>query len=485
MRGMQRRIALAVLVAGCLRLLAKNAQSAAFTPSSFGRAGKGPSNSFAGGSPTGQQLRGSRVALALSPDPQEVSEYTLAEEASEEHTNHGFAATVVTKANQLVDSGLGTSLLMAGAVVSMMLANMNSVRAPWLNFWNKPFGPPIGGHALSMRAWVNEGLMAFFFFNVGLEIKAELTEGSLKSPSQALMPVVAALGGMVVPMLVYALVNRVLPGGSLSGVTVPMATDIAFAMGVFQAFRAHMPQATGSFLLALATVDDLGAILVIALCFAGAICPTYLWASLGALGCSILLCMRGTEKSARGYFVPGIALWYFMLRSGLCADVAGVLTALCVPMRSKNGEHVVERLIKRWTPVCSLFILPVFALANCAVSFGGGATGAASTMAVPLGVFLGLLLGKPLGIFSFTWGAVKVGWGKLPEGMTTRHLGVVGVLGAIGFTMCLFLIENSLSGPAAQFSKISVFVGSVLGAVVSGFAMSRLPKKEQLLAIAR
>jgi len=476
-------VAVAIVLAASARIY-KDGSSAAFAvtarlPTAQLRGGR-----LVQGSGETLRRRAPRVGLAQQPSDKEelVTEFEGAACSIGDASKCAGAGEwpLVDRGNQLLEQGWGTYLLLGCTAVSMALANCGPTRGPWLQFWNTHVGPSIGGHALSVRAWINEGLMALFFFNVGLEIKVELTEGALKSPSQAMLPVVAALGGMIVPMLVYYVVNRVIPGGSLSGVTIPMATDIAFAMGVYQAFKAHMPAATGSFLLALATVDDLGAIFVIAVCFAGAISAKYLWASVGALCIGIGQCFLGVRKSAVSYFVSGIALWYFMLRSGLCADVAGVLIALCVPMHSKNGDEVVERLIGRWSPACGLLILPLFALANCAVSFGGGATQAATSLAVPMGVLLGLLIGKPLGIFGFTWSAVKLGLGKMPTGMTKRHLGIVGILGAIGFTMCLFLIENSLSGSVAQFSKISVFVGSVLGAVLGGVAMSRLPRKTTL-----
>mmetsp|Transcript_5848 Transcript_5848/g.12812 ORF Transcript_5848/g.12812 Transcript_5848/m.12812 type:complete len:504 (+) Transcript_5848:105-1616(+) len=489
-------VPIAVFIACAARIFADCGSGAAFAATSHRRSSD---TRLRGGGLTGgvtSSLRHGpgpvlrqRVALAQKLEP-EREEMELATDVVGAQCSIGEASAcagagdwpLVDRANQIVEKGWGTYLLLGSAAVSMVLANLGPTRVPWTNLWNIHVGPSIGGHALSIRAWINEGLMALFFFNVGLEIKAELTEGALKSPSKALLPCFAALGGMVIPMAVYYAVNRVMPGGSMSGVTIPMATDIAFAMGVYQAFKAHMPAATGSFLLALATVDDLGAIFVIAVCFAGAIVTKYLWASLGALCIGVGQCMVGVRKSARSYFVPGVLLWYFMLRSGLCADVAGVLIALCVPMHSRNGDEVVERLINRWAPFCALVILPLFALANCAVAFGGGAAEAASSLAVPTGVFLGLLIGKPLGIFGFTMAAVKLGLGSLPSGMTKRHLGIVGMLGAIGFTMCLFLIENSLSGPAAQFSKISVFIGSVLGAVIGGVAMSRLARKSKLPA---
>lgn len=377
--------------------------------------------------------------------------------------------------NHLLESGLGSAILVAAAATSMVLANCRRTRAPWLALWLAVVGPRLGAHALTLRGWVNEGVMALFFFYVGLEIKKELAEGSLASPRKALLPCIAALGGMLVPMLVYLATNAALPGGSIDGITIPMATDIAFAMGIFGFFRSHMPAAAEPFLLTLATVDDLGAIMVIAVCFAGHLAPRFL---LGAAAC--LAACLGWDRwgsqcvSASSIAGPGLLLWYCLLRGGLSADIAGFLIALCVPLRSRGGDEVVRRLIRRWAPVCALLVLPLFSLANCAVPLGGVAPSQGS-LAVPLGIGLGLVVGKPLGIFSFSYLAAKAGIADMPRGMTKRHLGILGVLGAIGFTMCLFLIEHSLAGPAADLSKLAMLSASLFAAGLAGGLMAALP----------
>ncbi|CAE8582640.1 unnamed protein product [Polarella glacialis] len=383
------------------------------------------------------------------------------------------------KINTKLEAGLGTALLLSAAAVSLVLANFGPTTKPWLDFWAIHCGPHIGAHSLTLKGWVNEGLMSLFFFGVGLEIKKELVEGSLASPRKALLPCVAALGGMVVPMLVYYAVNLKMLGGSMAGLTIPMATDIAFAMGVISAFRNRMPAAATSFLLALATVDDLGAIAVIAVCFAGTMSANYLYAGLASLIGAGVYGRRKSLESAMGFFVPGLTLWYCLLRGGINADIAGALLAFCVPMKSASGSEMVERLINRWSAASALIVLPLFALANCAVPLVGagasGAGGAVGSMAVPIGVGAGLLLGKPLGIFSFSWLAIRCGIATMPEGMKKRHLAIVGLLGAIGFTMCLFLIESSLTGQAAQMAKVAVFIASGVSAVGSSVLMSRQP----------
>jgi len=211
--------------------------------------------------------------------------------------------------------------------------------------------------------------------------------------------------------------------------------------------------------------------------FAGTISPVYLAAAVATLVAAGVIGRRGISGSAWFFVVPGVGLWYFMLRGGVNADVAGVLVALCVPMYCTGGHEVVEKLISRWAPVCNLFILPVFALANCAVNLGGdgGDDQGSQSFAVPLGVAAGLMIGKPLGIFSFTWASCKAGLANMPSGMQNSHLLAVGMLGSIGFTMCLFLIECSLSGKTASLTKLSVLLASVASAAVSGLFMSCLP----------
>lgn len=302
---------------------------------------------------------------------------------------------------------------------------------------------------------------------------------------QAILPCIAALGGMVVPMLVYAITNLVLPGGSMAGVTIPMATDIAFAMGVFGFFRKRMPAAAEPFLLTLATVDDLGAILVIAVCFAGHLAPGYLLGAAAALSVAVAWGRRGvSDASVRGLLIPGLSLWYCLLRGGLNADIAGFLAALCVPLRATGGEEVIKRLIRTWAPVCGLLILPLFALANCAVPLGGvGAALSGGSLAVPAGVGLGLIIGKPLGIFGFSCLAVKTGLAAMPEGVRNRHLGIIGMLGAMGFTMCLFLIENSLSGSIADVTKVSMLLMSVAAALIGSVLMASCSRRSDKLPV--
>ena len=423
----------------------------------------------------------------------------------------------IDKLNELQEKGLGSVVLLAATFLSLTLANCGATSAAWLSFWSSPVGPRIGGHALSLQGWTNEGLMAIFFFVVGLEIKLELRHGSLSSVRKALLPCIAALGGMLTPMAVYAATVTLLGGGSLAALTVPMGTDIAFAMAIFGFFRAKMPASAATFLLTLATVDDLGAILVLATCFAHDIRPAFLGAALTLIsGMGLLGRKQSTSKAAYG--VGGAALWWCLLRAGVSADIAGVAVALCISTKAlktgrgkgageessnssssssstlaegaeeeeEEGEPWSERLITLLSPLSTFFIMPAFALANTAVPLGGsllaGMKGAAAqhgAVAPAAGISAGLLLGKPLGIFGATLLATKVGVAPLPPGMTKRHLGVIGMLGGIGFTMCLLLTEVAMPPVYRPVPKLAVLVSSGLACVASAAAMWRLKPRNE------
>eukprot|EP00929_Paragymnodinium_shiwhaense_P038806 TRINITY_DN2045_c0_g1_i9.p2 TRINITY_DN2045_c0_g1~~TRINITY_DN2045_c0_g1_i9.p2 ORF type:complete len:406 (+),score=124.54 TRINITY_DN2045_c0_g1_i9:79-1296(+) len=377
--------------------------------------------------------------------------------------------TFLSKLNEALNSGGGSVLLLVAAIFSLVLANVDSTKEQWTGLWQKHAGPELGGHQLTLKLWVNEGLMTFFFFAVGLEIKAELVEGALSSVGKAMLPCIAALGGMVAPMAVYMATQMMMAGGDASGITIPTATDIAFAMGVFTLFRKSMPESMAPFILALATVDDLGAIGIIIVTGGGTLKMNYIFATFAILAASAWLGSRGLKDSSIRFVIPGVSLWYCMLIGGVNADVAGVLIAMCIPLHNAKGDHVIHDLVELWTPISAMIVLPLFALANCAVPIGGGG----GSLAVPAGVGLGLLLGKPLGIWGFTGAAVQMGL-ELPKGLTMNHVAAVGMLGGVGFTMCLFLVENALSGPVAEVTKVVVLCASSLAAMLACVAMAAI-----------
>jgi NhaA family Na+:H+ antiporter len=401
---------------------------------------------------------------------------------------------------EVVEKGTVPSmLLIVATAVSLTLANVPATSAWWLRFWATHVGPSIGGHALSIQDWVNEGLMAIFFFVVGLEIKREFRVGSLASVKKAILPCFAAVGGMVTPMGVYYLCQKLMSGGSLAALAVPMATDIAFATGVLGFFRSVMPLSATAFLLTLATVDDLGAIVVLATCFAGNVAFPFLWGATAILAALAVIGLPGVGGRWKGasdmriFAAGGISLWYCLLRSGVNSDVAGVLTAMCISTRtnvrlpSGKSEPLTARVIRYMSPLTAFLIMPIFALANTAVRFGGAsvATGtakaaaaaaAASSKVPAIGIALGLVIGKPLGIFGFTWLCCRLGLASLPDDMNKKHLGVVGMLGGIGFTMCLLLTEVALPEAMQTIPKLAVLGSSAFAAVIAAVAMAALPK---------
>jgi NhaA family Na+:H+ antiporter len=368
----------------------------------------------------------------------------------------------------------GGLLLLAAALAALGVSNSPF---DWLydHFLHTPVGVRVGALALDkpLLLWINDGLMAVFFFLVGLEIKRELLQGELSTFGQAALPAIAAVGGMVVPALIYVAINAADPV-ALKGWAIPSATDIAFSVGVLALLGPRIPPSLKIFLLALAILDDLGAILIIA-----AFYTTDLhWLSLllAAVGGAVLFVLnrRGVTRLAP-YLLTGAFIWVCVLKSGVHATLAGVVVAMAIPLTSRApGEpSALEQLEESLHPWVSFAILPLFAFANAGVSLAGLSL---AKMAAPvtLGIALGLFVGKPLGIFAATWLAVKSGLATKPEGAGWVHLLGVGMLGGIGFTMSLFIGTLAFSDAehAAQL-RLGVLAGSLLSALV-GYLVLRL-----------
>ena len=320
-----------------------------------------------------------------------------------------------------------------------------------------PLGVRFGATELQkpLLLWINEGLMAVFFLLVGIEIKRELTEGALASRARAALPVVAALCGMLVPAAIYIAINRDDPS-SLSGWAIPAATDIAFSLGVLALLGSRVPAALKVFLTAVAVFDDLGAIVVIAVFYPTHLSPLAL--VLAAFPLAVLVALnRWSAMRVASYFLTGIALWLCVVESGVHATLAGVAVALALPRAL--GRYVENRM-KPWV---DFGILPLFAFANAGVSLAG--IGIATLVApVTLGIALGLFLGKQLGIFGAAWVLVRLGWARLPEGVTWVQLYGVSLLAGIGFTMSLFIGTLAFSDLARA---VDVRLGVMLGSLVS------------------
>lgn len=319
--------------------------------------------------------------------------------------------------------------------------------------------------SLSLRDWVNDGLMAIFFLLVGLEIKREMIEGELSSLKKASLPVFAALGGMLVPASIYALFNFSNPE-TAHGWGIPMATDIAFALAVLLLAGDRVPFILRLMLTSLAVVDDLGAIVVIAVFYASDIQSMYLMAAAGITVWLLLMNYAGVKKFL-WYLVPGILLWYVIFQSGVHASIAGVLLAMTIPHNKKENKH--STLLKvghaLHFPV-NFLILPVFAFSNTLITFTPQMLhDLGSPMA--LGISLGLIVGKPVGITLFVWLAIKTGVSALGQNVNVKHIFAVSVLGGIGFTMSIFVSMLAFDdADMISASKLAILLSSTLAAVL-------------------
>lgn len=329
---------------------------------------------------------------------------------------------------------------------------------------------------LSLQHWINDGLMVIFFFVVGMEIKREMVKGELSNPKQAALPIAGALGGMVVPALVYYWLNPQYPESR--GWGIPMATDIAFAVGILSFFGRRVPFPLKIFLLALAIVDDLGAVLVIAFFYTKEIAGPFLgFAALG-LGATVLLKKAGI-RSYIPYVAAGVAVWYCVLRSGVHATVAGVLLGFLTPLEFRQDKPL-EDLVHKIHPWMSFLIMPVFALANAGVSLGGAAFGELAGNSIFQGVGLGLLIGKPVGIVCLSWLAVKMKIAQLPRGIDWGDMLGVGFLGGIGFTMALFVSSLALYPEQEIYSKTGILFGSLLAILAGCITLMIAFRKERV-----
>ena len=366
----------------------------------------------------------------------------------------------------------GGILLMAAALLALALVNSP---AAWLynGLLSTPVIIQIGALELNkpLLLWINDGLMAIFFFLVGLEIKREIIEGRLSNMRQAGLPIMAAIGGMVVPAAVYIAINSGDPS-ALNGWAIPAATDIAFALGVLALMGPRVPAALKVFLLALAIIDDLGAIVIIALFYTSKLSPEVL--VIAALGSAALayLNYRGVTRIAP-YLVIGLVVWVCVLKSGVHATLAGVVIALFIPLRAANEEakSPLKEIEHGLAPWVALGVMPIFAFANAGVSLQG-LTFADLFSGIPLGIAAGLFLGKQLGIMGFVWAGVKLGIARLPDGVTWLQIYGASLLAGIGFTMSLFIGTLAFSDPEhAAAVRIGVLTGSFLSAIVGAIVL--------------
>ena len=363
----------------------------------------------------------------------------------------------------------GGVLLALAAVAALALAN-SPVAFLYDAFLDTPVEVRAGTlHvAKPLLLWINDGLMALFFFLVGLEIKREVIEGELSEVRQVMLPAFAAVGGMAVPAAIYAAINVGNPV-ALAGWAIPAATDIAFALGVLSLLGKRVPVGLKMFLLTLAILDDLGAIVIIALFYAGDLAPASLAVAAVALVALFTLNRSNVVRLAPYLFV-GLVLWVSVLKSGVHATLAGVALAFFIPLRSNGdgSQSLLRRLEQDLRPLVVFAILPLFAFANAGVSLHG--VGLATILApVPLGIAAGLLVGKTIGVFAASWLVVQLGFARLPEGADWRAMFGVAVLCGIGFSMSLFIAGLAFEGAGSEYvvqTRLGVLLGSLAAAVI-------------------
>ena len=354
---------------------------------------------------------------------------------------------------------VGGLLLVLCAAVSLLLTN-SAWGAHYVDIWHTD----LGGRPLEF--WINDGLMTVFFLMVGLELERELYIGELSGPKQAMLPALAAVGGMLVPAGIYALLNHGTP--TADGAGIPMATDIAFAIGVLALLGDRVPLALKIFLTALAVMDDLGAILTIAIFYSHDLNWAFLGGAMGLFG--VLGLLNRLKVMRLAIYLPlGVVLWYLMMRSGVHATISGVLLAFAIPFGDGGERSPSFGLQHGLHKPVAFVIMPLFALANTCVLLAPNSLSALSSVG-SLGIFFGLVVGKPLGIALFSGGAIALGWCALPEGTRFRDLIGVGFLAGIGFTMSIFITllafdEEGLIVQAKTALRLSSVAAAMLGAL--------------------
>ena len=407
-------------------------------------------------------------------------------------------------------------ILIISAVAAMMIAN-SPLGDAYHHLWEMPIGISIGSFSLekSLHHWINDGLMSIFFFLVGLEIKREVLVGELSSPRQAIFPIAAALGGMIVPALFYILFNFGKPGEA--GWAIPMATDIAFALGCLALLGKGVPQGILIFLTALAIIDDLGGILVIALFYTDQLSVAALVEAGILLMVSVMLNRLGVRKTFP-YVLVGIFLWLALLKSGIHTTVAGILLAMTIPASTairhsefirkieeqlnslrgcgeleecdkqaaiqslekacSDAEAPLEHIEHSLHPWVIYLIMPIFAFANAGVRLDFGNLSAVLADPVFLGIIFGLVAGKQIGVFSFAWLAVKTGLASLPQGVSWGHIYGVSILSGIGFTMSLFIGALAFEGnELLEMAKLGTLIASLLSGVLGYMVLKKIIAK--------
>ena len=378
-----------------------------------------------------------------------------------------------------------SGLLLIGAAVLAMTINNSPLSFLYNGLLDVPVAVQIGALQIAkpLLLWINDGLMALFFLLIGLEVKREVLEGQLRQPAQLVLPGAAAIGGMLIPALVYWWLNHDNPAAA-SGWAIPMATDIAFALGVLALLGKRVPVSLKLFLMTLAIIDDLGAIIVIAIFYSGTL-STLSLALAGACIAALIAMNRLGVVKLGPYMIIGLILWVCVLKSGVHATLAGVTLAFCIPLRTKNAEPspllTLEHALHPWV---AYGILPLFAFANAGLSLSG-VTVESFTHHVPMGIAIGLLLGKTVGVFGLTWLAVRTGIAALPQGANWGQVLGVAILCGIGFTMSLFVGSLAFEPGVSEFAgmdRMGILTGSILAALIGYAVTAAASRKNAALA---
>ena len=369
-------------------------------------------------------------------------------------------------------------ILLISAIIALIVSNsfLSNIYFETLNEYLF-IGINNFGLKLSVLHWINDGLMAIFFFFVTLEIKREFIQGELSSLKQAILPIIGAIGGMLVPALIYIFINFE-SSETLNGWAIPSATDIAFSIGILSLLGSRVPLSLKVFLTALAIIDDLGAILIIAFFYTGNLSIQYLLLIIITFIILIVLNRTGI-KSFFPYLIVGLFLWFFTYKSGIHATIAGVLLACTIPHRKKNHDFsLLVKIEHAISPYVAYGIMPLFAFANAGVSLSG-LTFSTMLAPVPLGILLGLFIGKQIGVFTFSYVSIKLGFAQIPNGSNWINFYGVGILTGIGFTMSLF-VGNLAFAQNMQYIdgvKIGVLSGSLLSTLFGYFLLLLCPSK--------
>jgi len=376
----------------------------------------------------------------------------------------------------LKDESTAGKLILIAALLSLIVVN-SPLRDEFNHFWHLPLTIGLGSWNLSLdlRHWLNEGLMAFFFLVVGLEIKRELVKGELKKFKNAILPIGAAVGGMLVPALIYLIFN--VNSGAIQGWGIPIATDIAFAVAVLSLLSNRVPASLKVFLLSLAIADDIGAIFVIALFYAEIINYWYLGFSF-LLVIGIFLFRKQLTYRFLIVCLLGIVLWITTHLSGIHASIVGAVMGFLAPVARSNKIGVSEKVEKSFLPITTFLVLPVFAFANAGFSLSTNAL--TSNQSILWGIFLGLVFGKVIGITLASWLLVKLKVAQLPNGVTWKHIIGIGFIAGIGFTVSIFITELAFSDNQSYINtaKIGIFIASGVSALL-GYIILRSSRSGQ------